>query len=127
MTIFSVLVVIIGYTLFGDAEYMHKHFKDFMEGYYTTYVMLTQDGWVDKFEDGWTNFRNGGSDGNFLIWLIFFLAMVSMDQHRSFYPKINFDHSTVLQMLTLSFRSSFSVSLLEQSSLLQLLQTWIMS
>ena len=21
-----------------------------MEGYYTTYVMLTQDGWVDKFE-----------------------------------------------------------------------------
>lgn len=77
MTIFSVLVVIIGYTLFGDAEYMHKHFKDFMEGYYTTYVMLTQDGWVDKFEDGWTYFRNGGSDGNFLIWLIFFLAMVS--------------------------------------------------
>jgi len=76
MTIFSVLVVIIGYTLFGDAEYMHKHFKDFMEGYYTTYVMLTQDGWVDKFEDGWTNFRNGGSDGNFLIWLIFFLAMI---------------------------------------------------
>ena len=54
-----------------------KKLEDFMEGYYTTYVMLTQDGWVDKFEDGWTNFRNGGSDGNFLIWLIFFLAMVS--------------------------------------------------
>ena len=41
--VFSVLVVIIGYTLFGDAEYMHKHFKDFMEGYYTTYVILMLD------------------------------------------------------------------------------------
>ena len=106
MTIFSVLVVIIGYTLFGDAEYMHKHFKDFMEGYYTTYVMLTQDGWVDKFEDGWTNFRNGGSDGNFLIWLIFFLAMVSW--------------YFIFSILKLFFRSSFSVLLLEPLLLLLL-------
>jgi len=77
MTIFSVLIVIIGYTLFEDTPHMHTHFKDFLEGYYTTYVMLTQDGWVDKFEDGWIYFHNN-ADGssNFLIWLIFFTGMI---------------------------------------------------
>ena len=42
MSIASVLFIILGETLFADELYLYEHFKDFVEGYFTTFVLLTQ-------------------------------------------------------------------------------------
>ena len=42
MFILSILFIILGGELFGQAKYIGKFFSDFVEGYFTTFIVLTQ-------------------------------------------------------------------------------------
>jgi hypothetical protein len=44
----SVLFITFGCSLFSDLEHMNKSFENFIEGLWTSFVILTQDGWRKK-------------------------------------------------------------------------------
>ena len=60
MSIASVLFIILGETLFADELYLYEHFKDFVEGYFTTFVLLTQ---VPSFDQLFLNIASGWLGG----------------------------------------------------------------
>lgn len=78
MTIISILFIILGGTLFADEQYLYIHFQDFVEGFFTTFVVLTQDGWVKKFEAGFDYFYEDpvANETVCLLWIVLFILMV---------------------------------------------------
>lgn len=46
MFIVSILFIILGGTLFGAEQHLSTYFSDFFEGFFTTFVVLTQVGLI---------------------------------------------------------------------------------
>ena len=49
MSVMATLFIIWGETLFQNEDLLYDHFKDFAEGYFTTFVLLTQVVEIDQF------------------------------------------------------------------------------
>merc|ERR1712123_76838 len=78
MFIISILFIILGGTLFSTEQHLGKYFDDFFEGFFTTFVVLTQDGWVKIFNEGFTFYQIDPASNQltFALWLITFSLMV---------------------------------------------------
>jgi len=82
----SVVLCVLGCSFFEETHYMRKHFSDFAEGMWTNFIILTQDGWRLKYQDGFREYYDETKQpnmeqrsSNFLVWylLTFFTVVFS--------------------------------------------------